>query len=136
LTVLGRAAIKLAIYSEKCGAQQINAPFERQGSWFTLLFEGYAMMILAYWEDRATDKRALSDVSKLALDEITKRRGHQYITVVIAALRWQTCVGRALAVLNRIPMRTSIEPFFIFLVPCGLGWVNSNQRWTDIMTIE
>ena len=30
----------------KCGAQQINAPFERQSSRFTLMFEGYAMMIL------------------------------------------------------------------------------------------
>lgn len=78
------------------------------------------MMILAYWEDRAADKRALSDVSKLALDEITKRRGHQYVTVFIAALRWQTCVGRALPVLNRIPMRTSIEPFFIFWFPVDL----------------
>ncbi len=28
------------VWCEKCGVQQINAPFERQSSRFTLLFEG------------------------------------------------------------------------------------------------
>ena len=93
----------------KCGAQQINAPFERQSSRFTLMFEGYAMMILvdvprrkasqllrcnekslasilAYWVNRAAGKQDLSAVSKLALDETSKRRGHQYVTIAIDAL--------------------------------------------------
>lgn len=30
-----------------CGTKQISAPFERKNSRFTLLFEGYAMLILA-----------------------------------------------------------------------------------------
>ena len=30
-----------------CGVQQVTAPFERQNSRHTLLFEGYAMMIMA-----------------------------------------------------------------------------------------
>ena len=67
------------VLCEKCGVQQVNAPFERQNSRFTLMFEGYAMMILAdvprrqasqllrcnekslasilsYWVNRAADK--------------------------------------------------------------------------------
>ena len=97
------------VLCEKCGAQQVNAPFERQNSRFTLMFEGYAMMILAdvprrkasrllrcnekslasilsYWVNRAADKQDLSNVSKLALDETSKRRGHQYVTIAIDAL--------------------------------------------------
>ena len=31
---------------DKCGVQQVTAPFERQNSRHTLLFEGYAMMIM------------------------------------------------------------------------------------------
>ena len=30
-----------------CGVKQISAPFERRNSRFTLLFEGYAMLMLA-----------------------------------------------------------------------------------------
>ncbi len=92
-------APKGAVREGKCGAQRINAPFERQNSRFTLMFEGYAMMILAgvprrkaskllrcneksfafilaYWVNRVADKQDLSDVSKLALDETSKQRGH------------------------------------------------------------
>lgn len=32
---------------DNCGVQQVTAPFERQNSRHTLLFEGYAMMIMA-----------------------------------------------------------------------------------------
>ena len=97
------------VVCEKCGVQQVNAPFERQNSRFTLMFEGYAMMILAdiprrkasrllrcnekslasilsYWVNRAADKQDLSNVSKMALDETSKRRGHQYVTIAIDAL--------------------------------------------------
>ena len=34
---------RLRVLCEKCGAQQVNAPFERQNSRFTLMFEGCAM---------------------------------------------------------------------------------------------
>ena len=65
-----------------CGVQQVNAPFERQDSRFTLMFEGYAMLIMAsmpiakaaralrcdektltnilnYWVEKAVDERKL-----------------------------------------------------------------------------
>ncbi|MDL2206054.1 transposase family protein [Eubacteriales bacterium OttesenSCG-928-N13] len=35
------------VLCSKCGSKQVNAPFERRNSRFTLLLEGYAMMILA-----------------------------------------------------------------------------------------
>lgn len=34
------------VLCDKCGAVQVNAPFERKNSRFTLLFEGYAMLLL------------------------------------------------------------------------------------------
>lgn len=92
----------------KCGTKQVNAPFERKNSRFTLLFEGYAMLILAdmprakaaevlrcdekslatilnYWVDDAVKSRSLDDVERLAIDETSFRRGHSYVTVVIDA---------------------------------------------------
>lgn len=95
---------------EKCGTLQINAPFERTNSRFTLLFEGYAMLIMAdvprrkasrilrcnekslasilsYWVHQAVDKLDLSDVTKLAIDETSFKRGHEYVTITIDALK-------------------------------------------------
>jgi len=95
---------------EKCGTLQINAPFERTNSRFTLLFEGYAMLIMAdvprrkasrilrcnekslasilsYWVHQAVDKLDLSDVTRLAIDETSFKRGHEYVTVTIDALK-------------------------------------------------
>ena len=92
----------------KCGTKQVNAPFERKNSRFTLLFEGYAMLILAdmprakaaevlrcdekslatilnYWVDDAVKNRSLNDVERLAIDETSFHRGHSYVTVVIDA---------------------------------------------------
>ena len=34
------------VLCDKCGTVQVNAPFERKNSRFTLLFEGYAMLLL------------------------------------------------------------------------------------------
>ena len=93
-----------------CGVQQINAPFERKNSRFTLLFEGYAMLImadmprakaaqilrcnekslaeiLAYWVNKAVEERSLNDVSSLAIDETSFHRGHSYVTLVLDAQR-------------------------------------------------
>lgn len=94
----------------KCGTKQINAPFERKNSRFTLLFEGYAMMVLAdapiakaavwlrcdeksltkilrYWVNKAVDGMDLSDVLKLAIDETSFKRGHKYVTLIIDAAK-------------------------------------------------
>lgn len=91
-----------------CGTKQVNAPFERKNSRFTLLFEGYAMLLLAdmprasaarvlrcdakslasivtFWVQDAVDRRSLHDVKQLAIDETSRLRGHDYVTLVIDA---------------------------------------------------
>lgn len=93
-----------------CGSQQVSAPFERKNSRFTLLFEGYAMLILAdmpiaktaallrcdekslasimrHWVGKAVAGTDLSDVAMLAIDETSFRRGHKYVTIVIDAAK-------------------------------------------------
>jgi len=93
-----------------CGVKQTNAPFERKNSRFTLLFEGYAMMILAsapiakaaewlrcdeksltsilhHWVNKAVDGMDLSQVYALAIDETSFKRGHKYVTLVIDAAK-------------------------------------------------
>ena len=89
-----------------CGVKQIEAPFERKNSRFTLQFESYAMLILTdmpieraakilrcddksltsilrYWVNDALEKRQLDDVISLAIDETSFKKGHKYVTVVI-----------------------------------------------------
>jgi transposase len=96
------------VLCNKCGNIQVNAPFERKNSRFTLLFESYAMLILAdmprskvakalrcneksvekilkYWVNDAVDNTDLTDVSSLAIDETSFKKGHKYVTVVIDA---------------------------------------------------
>jgi transposase len=93
-----------------CGSVQVNAPFERKNSRFTLLFEGYAMLILAdmpiaktsallrcdekslvkimrHWINKAVDSMNLHDVAMLAIDETSFKRGHRYVTLVIDAAK-------------------------------------------------
>jgi transposase len=93
-----------------CGSVQVNAPFERKNSRFTLLFEGYAMLILAdmpiaktaallrcdekslvkimrYWINKAVDGMDLHDVAMLAIDETSFKRGHKYVTLIIDAAK-------------------------------------------------
>ena len=95
---------------DNCGVQQITAPFERQNSRQTLMFEGYAMMIMAdvprrraskllrcnektlasilsYWVNQAVEALDLSDVTRLAIDETSRKRGHDYVTVTIDAMK-------------------------------------------------
>lgn len=94
----------------QCGTKQINAPFERKNSRFSLLFEGYAMLILAdapiakvaqwlrcdeksltkilrYWVKKAVDGMDLSEIAKLAIDETSFKRGQKYVTLIIDAVR-------------------------------------------------
>ena len=96
------------VLCDKCGAVQVNAPFERKNSRFTLLFEGYAMLllqdvprarasrllrcdekslaaILTYWVHDAVNRMDLSDTCSIAMDETSFRRGHKYVTVAIDA---------------------------------------------------
>jgi len=94
---------------DDCGVQQVGAPFERKSSRFTLLFEGYAMMlmadmprakvaaalrcdekslsgILSYWVGRAVSARSLEGVTAVAVDETSFKRGHSYVTLAIDAV--------------------------------------------------
>lgn len=98
------------VLCDKCGTVQVNAPFERKNSRFTLLFEGYAMLllqdvprarasrllrcdekslaaILTYWVHDAVNRMDLSDVYSIAMDETSFRRGHKYVTVAVDAVR-------------------------------------------------
>jgi transposase len=88
----------------------VNAPFERKNSRFTLMFEGYAMMILPdmpiaktaallrcdekslvkimrYWVNKAVDEQDLSDLLNLAIDETSFKRGHSYVTLIVDAMK-------------------------------------------------
>jgi len=96
------------ILCDKCGTVQISAPFERKNSRFTLLFEGYAMLllqdvlrarasrllrcdekslaaILMYWGHDAANRMDLSDICSIAMDETSFRCGHKYVTIAIDA---------------------------------------------------
>ena len=86
----------------------VEAPWARKNSRFTLLFEGYAMLILAdmpiakasrvlrcgekpltkilrYWVRKGVAEDDLSTVRKVAIDETSFKRGQSYVTVVADA---------------------------------------------------
>lgn len=98
------------VLCDKCGTVQVNAPFECKNSRFTLLFEGYAMLllqdvprarasrllrcdekslaaILTYWVHDAVNRMDLSDTCSIAMDETSFRHGHKYVTIAIDAVR-------------------------------------------------
>ena len=98
------------VLCDKCGTVQVNAPFERKNSRFTLLFEGYAMLllqdvprarasrllrcdekslaaILTYWVHDAVNRMDLSDTCSIAMDETSFRHGHKYVTIAIGEVR-------------------------------------------------
>lgn len=94
-----------------CGEHKskvVDAPWARKNSRFTMLFEGYAMLLLAdmpilkaskilrcneksltrilhYWVGEAVETDDLSDVRSLSIDETSFKRGQSYVTVVIDA---------------------------------------------------
>lgn len=95
----------------KCGKHKtkvVDAPWARKNSRFTLLFEGYAMLILTdmpilkaskllrcnekslvkimrYWIDKAVAEDDLSEVTALSVDETSFKRGQSYVTVIVDA---------------------------------------------------
>ena len=98
------------VLCDKCGTVQVNAPFERKNSRFTLLFEGYAMLllqdvprarasrllrcdekslaaILTYWVHDAVNRMDLSDTCSIAMDETSFRHGHKYVTIAVDAVK-------------------------------------------------
>ena len=93
------------IACEECGVRQVPVPWAREGSGFTLLFEALALSMAPHMPVRAiarqlhtTDQRlwrilrhyvedaraneAYDDVTAIAVDETSSRRGHKYVTVV------------------------------------------------------
>ena len=97
----------------RCGEHKtkvVEAPWARKSSRFTLMFEGYAMLLLAdmpilkaskllrcneksltrilrYWVQEAVEKDNLQDVRSIAADETSFKRGQSYVTVIIDAAK-------------------------------------------------
>jgi len=88
---------------DDCGVKQVDAPWARSGSGFTLLFELFVIQlskhmpvapiadlfgvhpdsiwrILMHYVDDAIMNADLSDVKRIGIDECSKQKGHQYIT--------------------------------------------------------
>ena len=96
----------------KCGehgTKVVEAPWARKHSRFTLMFEGYAMLILPdmpilkasqvmrcneksltrmmrYWVKEAVERDDLSGVTALSIDETSFKRGQSYVTVIVDAM--------------------------------------------------
>ena len=89
-----------------CGVKQINVPWARAGSGFTLLFEALAMAlmtampvaaagrilgehdtrmwrVLRHWVEEARERADYSQVKRVAIDETAAKRGHDYISLFV-----------------------------------------------------
>jgi transposase len=94
------------IKCKTCGVKQINVPWARPGSGFTLLFEAYAMTLITHmpvaavarlvgchdtrlWRivfhyvDAALKRIDLADLKRVCIDETAAKRGHDYITLFV-----------------------------------------------------
>jgi transposase len=95
----------------KCGKHKTkvtDAPWARKSSRFSMLFEGYAMLILAdmpilkaskllrcnekslvrimrHWVNKAVNEDDLSGVTALSIDETSFKKGQSYVTVIVDA---------------------------------------------------
>lgn len=94
--------------------KQVEVPWARPNSGFTMLFEAYAMLLIEdempvngvsevvketapriwrifnYWVKKAVDKIDLSVVKRIGVDETSKRKGHDYITQFVDLDRRRT----------------------------------------------
>ena len=85
--------------------KQVEVPWARPGSGFTLLFEAFAMCLIEkempvqrasemlevyaqriwnvfdYWVSRARERDDPSEITKLGIDETSSRKGHKYVTI-------------------------------------------------------
>jgi len=94
------------IKCSKCGVRQVEVPWARPGSGFTLLFEALAMMLVIHmpvaaaarmlgehdtklWRvvhhyvETALAELDLSALKRVSIDETAARRGHNYITLFV-----------------------------------------------------
>ena len=91
---------------ETCGIRQVNVPWARSDSGFTLLFEAMVMTMVSampvkavarivgehdtrlwrvvhHYVDEGRARTDASKVSRIAIDETAARRGHDYITLFV-----------------------------------------------------
>jgi transposase len=91
---------------DKCGIKQVNVPWARPDSGFTLLFEAMVMTMVSgmpvkavarivgehdtrlwrvihHYVEQARARMDAADVTQLAIDETAARRGHDYITLFV-----------------------------------------------------
>jgi len=85
--------------------RQVSVPWARENSGFTLLFEAYAMLLIEfemsvskvsacvnstapriwrvfnYWIERAFSKDSLEEVTQIGMDETSRKKGHNYVTL-------------------------------------------------------
>lgn len=89
---------------QECGIKAVKVPWAREGSGFTLLFEGFVLAlvkampvaaasrlvgendtrlwrILHHYVDRAREQADFSEVTQVGVDETSSKRGHNYITL-------------------------------------------------------
>jgi transposase len=92
------------VKDSKKGIHTVQVPWARPGRGFTLLFEAYAMLLIEsempvnkvsenlgvtaprvwrvfdYWIEKAYTKDDLSEVTRIGIDETSRKKGHNYIT--------------------------------------------------------
>jgi transposase len=90
----------------KCGVKQVDVPWARKGSGFSLLFEALAMTlvmhmpvaaaarilgehdtklwrIVHHYVEAAVDEMDLGELRRVCIDETAAKRGHNYITLFV-----------------------------------------------------
>ncbi len=99
------------------GIKQIDVPWTREGSGFTLLFEAFVMTLvrsmpvnavakmIGIYSDRlwriidhyvavAYESVDFSDVTNIGVDETSSKRGHNYITIFVDLLKSKVLFAR------------------------------------------
>lgn len=94
------------INCEKCGVKQVNLPWAREGSGFTLLMEAFIMAmvrempvnavarilnehdtrlwrVLRHYVKEAVKNQDLSEVDSVGIDETSSKKGHNYVSLFV-----------------------------------------------------
>lgn len=112
------------------GIRNVKVPWARKNSGFTLLFEAFVMelsramplsvlgkivsvndtrlmRIIKHYVVKARDKKDMSSVKKVAIDETSKAKGHDYITVFIDLM--ERCVLFATEGKDNVTIKKFVE---------------------------
>ncbi len=121
----------------ECGVKQVDVPWARSGSGFTLLFEIFALTlaqnmairplakllqihpdslwrILTHYVDEAVKRMPLSSLKQVGIDEVAMKKGHTYLTVF-----GDLALSRIIF-LAQNRESTVIQQFYDFLVAKGI----------------